>query len=606
MSRHLPPFLACAFFILEPVRAEVEITIRPSHFEKSPHLGKTLDARSLEETQQKSAAQALKSLPGLHLNTIGAYGPQSYVRIRGNNPEHTKVRLLGVELNDPSAGGRFDFSHLFSEDVETLSILTGSDLSAIGGTVEIDPKRGGGPARIDLSEEGGSYLTSRTRAQVSGATERHHYFVGGTLLRTGTGALKNRLHGNTVSDWHLTKAFTARVGWKMTDRWDTDLYLSKNDARFDINRTEDALPFKSADHAVLDRNIAIFKNKVRTFEERWEHDMTLSTVSHLNRSSIGTDTFTNKSQTLGVTYDSKIKVRDHHTLLASLGMSQDRVTLSGSGNKRIHARFGELGYETDFLPKIALTLKGRLDQHDFFKTHTTSLARVTYTILPELRLFTSYGTSFRSPTVFDFFASGPESVGNLTLKPMRGRTFEAGTETSPHESVSFGLTYFHQNISDLLVTVLTPEGKFQRINTSRRAQGLELAARLAPSSKVGLRAGYTLLHATDRETGLTPIRVPRHQLSLSLQSTSFQETTLFIEGLYRSSTADTAFFNSGQRRVTLPSSLTVRVGGAYQLTDQVEFNARIENLLNARQEDIYGYPNRGVTVLAGLRVKCGG
>ena len=249
-------------------------------------------------------------------------------------------------------------------------------------------------------------------------------------------------------------------------------------------------------------------------------------------------------------------------------------------------------------------MKGRFDRHDFFKTHGTYLAHAKYSLCPALAIFSSYGTSFRVPTAFDFYPSGPSSVGNPNLKPMTSRNFEIGSEIIPFKGISLMLTYFHLDIKDLLMTITTPEGKFQRINcTGRLSEGLETFIRFRVDSNIQVRMGYTFTQAVDKETQRSSIKVSRHQVSTGIQTTYFKNATLFAEGFYRSPRPDTAFLNSGQQRVKLAPSFAVSLGGAYQLNDHIEITGRAENLLNDYSEDTYGYPNRGISIFAGVKIK---
>lgn len=581
----------------------VEITIYPSRLEEHVPLGKNIDSDFLQSIQQMSATEALKHIPGVTTTSLGSYGSQSYLKVRGNNPEHTKVRIWGVEMNDASGGGRFDFSNIFTEDMQALTVHPTSDLSSIGGTVEIEPRKGSSRPEMLLSGEGGSYLTGRTRAELSGAAGSRHYFIGGTLLRSGTGRLENPLRGNTVSDRHFTESLNARVGHQLNDMWEADLYVSHNKSRFDINRIMNGLPFRSPDQGSHEQGIILLKNHFQAPRNHWEHDLILDSVNHCNESSVYSTSSTNRSYSVGAIYNTKIRIDDSHQISACLGTSQDRVRLSTSDARSIKATNVELGYKTDILPKILFEGKGRLDRHDFFKTHGTYLVRAKTSITSDLSLFGSYGTSFRAPTAFDFFSSGSLSMGNPRLKPMTSRNFEIGSEVNPLNNVSLGISYFHLDIKDLLVTAITPHGQFQRINADRLTEGLETFFRFRPNPNLQIRIGYTLTHALDKETRDSSVRVPSHQFTMSVRGSCSENTRLFVEGFYRSSCKDHVFLDNRQERVTLPSSLTIRMGGAYQFNDRIELSGRIENLLDDHHEDIYGYPNRGFSFFLGVNVK---
>ncbi len=587
----------------EQVCAIPEVTVYPSRLEEQTVWGKSIDSESLQLMQQGSVTEALKQVPGVTVNSLGSYAPLSYIKLRGANTEHTQVRLLGVDVNDSSGGGRFDFSNIFSEDAQSLVVRNFSELSAIGGAIDIEPRKGCGKPVATFFAEGGSYQTGRTRAELSGSTARQHYFISGNLLKTGTGELKNHLHGNTVSDRRLSENLNVRLGHQMNDVWGTDFYLSQSKSQFDLNRFENGLPFKSVNHGAHQHGIIILKNHLQTLENRWNHDLILNSVTHRNDSSEDSKDYVDKNHSLGAAYNTKIKISEHHQIMTALGIAQDKVKLSTSDEHQIKAGSGELTYRTDLISKLIFEMKGRFDRHDFFKTHETYLAHAKYSLCPDLAIFSSYGTSFRVPTAFDFYTSGPSSVGNPNLKPMTSRNFEIGSEIIPFKGISLMLTYFRLDIDNLLATITTPAGKFQRINASRLSEGLETFIRFRVDPNIQVRVGYTFTQAVDKETQRSSIKVSRHQVSTGIQTTYFKNATLFAEGFYHSPRSDTAFLNSSQQRVKLSPSFAVRLGGAYQLNDHMEITGRAENLLNDYSEDTYGYPNRGISIFAGVKIK---
>jgi vitamin B12 transporter len=595
-----------AIFASTPhVRCIPEVTIYASRPEDQIPFVKRFDTNSMRSVQKISVIQVLKQAPGVTVQSFGNDSPQSYIALRGANTEHTQVRILGVEVNDPSSGGRFDFSDIFSGDAKELTVRHFSSLSAIGGVVDIEPHKGYGEPKGMAEAEAGSYQTDRIRAQVAGSTARSHYFLGANLLKSGTGKLKNHLHGNILSDRHWIETFNTRFGHQLNDIWDVDVYLSQSKSKNDIDRVNvRGLPFKSGDHGVHQRGIAIVKNRVETLQGRWRHDVVVSDIIHHRDYSENSQNSTYTGETRGALYHTHLRIDDHHTFMTSLGIMQDRVETSNVRQHQLKSTNGEMTYRTSVIPKLALEVMGRLDHHDFFKTHGTYFGHAKYRIHPDIAVFTSYGTAFRAPTAFDFFASGPYSVGNPDLKSMTSRNVELGTEVTLFKGMSVAFTYFHLNIKDLLATTRTPQGKYRRVNQAGRStEGLETFAIFHFGSTFQLRTAYTLTEATDEQTQSRPIRLSRHQFHVGVEITCFKNASLFAEGFYRSPASDIAFSRNGPQRVKLPAALDMRLGGTYHLNNRVEVTGRIENFLHDKNESSYGYPNRGISFFMGIRIK---
>ena len=107
----------------------------------------------LRAQQIRTAADALRSLPGVAVGRSGGIGNFTQVRIRGAEGNHTLVLIDGIEVNNLS-DGEFDFSNLSAEDIERIEVIRGpmSGLygsNAVGGVVNIITRQGRGSAGRD-------------------------------------------------------------------------------------------------------------------------------------------------------------------------------------------------------------------------------------------------------------------------------------------------------------------------------------------------------------------------------------------------------------------------------------------------------------------------
>ena len=108
--------------------------------------------------------------------------------------------------------------------------------------------------------------------------------------------------------------------------------------------------------------------------------------------------------------------------------------------------------------------------------------------VPEIdtRFKAAYGTAFRAPSLFDRF--GVDSfgyIGNPNLLPESAQGWEVGfTTTLPAfgqaDFVSFGATYFNEQIQNLIVAVFAPVDTAVNIG-SAHIQGVETELNLHPA-----------------------------------------------------------------------------------------------------------------------------
>ncbi len=93
----------------------------------------------------RTVADALETVPGVHIAETGSFGGQTSLFMRGGESDYVKVLLDGVPLNQ--AGGGIDLAHLTTDNVDRIevvrgpvSVLYGSD-AMTGVTFRPEPTR---------------------------------------------------------------------------------------------------------------------------------------------------------------------------------------------------------------------------------------------------------------------------------------------------------------------------------------------------------------------------------------------------------------------------------------------------------------------------------
>ncbi|HZT59672.1 MAG TPA: TonB-dependent receptor [Pyrinomonadaceae bacterium] len=136
-----------------------------------------VNRRELEDRDEPTIAEALRTVPGLRVQQLGGPGSLTSIKIRGLRSQDTSVLIDGLRFRDPTAAQGDASSFLADFDVTDagrVEILRGSGSSlygtnAIGGVVNVVTDEGGGPFHGSLLAEGGGLGTLRGRAQFSGS-----------------------------------------------------------------------------------------------------------------------------------------------------------------------------------------------------------------------------------------------------------------------------------------------------------------------------------------------------------------------------------------------------------------------------------------------------
>ena len=132
----------------------------------------------LARTRRSTVLDALEDIIGLSVTQNGGPGAAASVSIRGAGSERTLVLLDGVELNDPINPSRsYDLAHLSLSLVARVEVLRGPQSplygsDAMGGVINIIPRKGRGRPRLALSSAAGSYGSWTSDLGVSGSAGR--------------------------------------------------------------------------------------------------------------------------------------------------------------------------------------------------------------------------------------------------------------------------------------------------------------------------------------------------------------------------------------------------------------------------------------------------
>jgi vitamin B12 transporter len=257
---------------------------------------------------------------------------------------------------------------------------------------------------------------------------------------------------------------------------------------------------------------------------------------------------------------------------------------------------------------VSLTAGGRLDHNQQFGDHVTGRAGIAWRPAAGTRLRASAGTGFKEPSFFENFATG-FARGNPALRPERSTSWEVGTEQSLfRDRVTLEATWFDQRFRDFIQYSPAPVGadSVNYVNIGdATAWGLELRMRAAPGRGVVLEAEYTYLRSRDQGTGRRLQRRPTNAGSVQLSRSFAAWGSVALAARYTGRREDQDFALFPAAAVTLPAQTVVDASGAFRLLLGVEITARVENLLDARYEEVTHFPAPRRTLLVGGALRFG-
>ncbi len=573
-----------------------------------------IDRAEIERRQTRFVADLLRDVPGVSVSQAGPSGAVTQVRMRGAESNHTLVMIDGVEANDPAGGAEFDFAHLTTADIERIEVLRGPQSAlygsdAIGGVINIITRRGRRGHNLRGSLEGGSFGTIQASGGLSGAGDGYRYALNASQFHTD--GISIDPDGDERDGYrNRTLSFSGTADLL------PNLELSATGRHVDARVESDpgpALPVDTDSVSHIDQFYGRVQAKLSLLDGNWEHIV-----------GIGLTDTENKTRTDGepdtriagrrVKYDYQTNVTfttpdAQHSITGLAEREEEDFTFRGfqdvDRDTTTHALVGL--YRLDLFDRIFLSAALRHDDNEIFKDATTYRATAAYLHRETgTRLHGSYGTGVKNPTFFELFGFDANFRGNPDLKPERSEGFDIGVEQrfgGGRHAVD--VTYFEQDLEDEIVGF--GDTAVNQTGTSKR-RGVEISGRAQLLPELAVTGTYTYVWARE-PNGDVEVRRPAHSASLHVNYRFLEDRANLNFGVrYNGAQDDLDFrppFPAPPERVRLDDYLLVNLAGSYRITDNVEAYARIENLLDADYEDVFGFATPGIAAYVGMRVQFG-
>ncbi len=622
------------------VAADAEVVVTATRIETPRRLvgsaATVIDSATIEAKQNRNAADVLDDVPGVNVVPSGGPGKLTSVFMRGANSDQVLVLLDGIEMNDPSFNGSFNFGHLRFTNLERVEVVRGAmstvwGSEAIGGVINLITRRGEGPPQASAYLEGGSFGTVAGGAAFSGGDDLFNYSVdASTYSDEGISVTPVRFRPAgkpSDRDGYDNLTLSGRFGLTPSD------YVEFNAiARYVYGFTENDLVLEDPDsYEQVDQIFARGETVVRLFDGRTEHVFGVSLSDHDRKDRNRPDVFDSTTQftnnvgrkikadmrhnwyvtddivlTVGGEWEEDRLESDSFTQFASGFVSQQDVVAHVS----TRAAYGQVQWAL-FDERLFGSSGVRVDDHETFGSYTTQRHVVGYNLKETGTTFRgTYGTGFKAPGLFNLlgrtafqFLGFPAGnfIGNPDLRPETSETWEVGLDQKLFDGrVAFGGTYFNTDIEDLIQFKFLPtfDSTVENI-ASARADGFEIYAEVRPIPALTLRGDFTHLEAENRKTKSELPRRPKNTLALNVSYDFLPGANARVEVKYTGSQVDVDFV-SGQP-LHRDGYTVANIYLSYEIVENVTLYGRVENLLDETYENAAGFARPGIGGFVGLK-----
>ncbi|MCB1519865.1 MAG: TonB-dependent receptor [Hyphomicrobiaceae bacterium] len=583
-------------------------------------------ADDIKAQQIQSASDALRALPGVSVNQQGGAGNVTVVRIRGAESNHTLVVIDGVEVNS-NTDGFYDFANLSAAEIERIEVLRGPQSGlygggALGGVINIVTKSGKGPLTVTAEGEAGAFETRSGRAGISGGNDRAwaalmvsaRETAGFNIAPVGPekdGSTLKTLNfkGGVKPFENLTVSGNFRVSRLEGDRDDFNGLVGGFFVANDSLSTFSNESWSGRIEAELSLLGGAFVHKV--YATKADRDVRDVDRGAFPANSILLDDKTTYGYVTTLRLDAPSGMPVRHYVTALIESQEETFDQPDAGN--FHAERGRLSFageiRGEYFDVLHLGATVRQDDNDSFDDATNWRLQGSLKVpSTPFRLHASYGTGVKYPSFAELFGTFFRYTPNPDLQPEESRGWDAGIEATLLDGRAIlDITYFKADLENEIVDDFSnfPNITSRNLAGSSQRQGVEFAGRFAPVAGITLGASYTWLDAED-DVGLAEIRRPRHQGRFDVDWRSAdRRARLNLAAVYNGRSLDNGFLVGPPfaTRVTLDDAWLLRLAGSYEVAPGVEMFGRVENLLDQRYQEVFGYETAGIAAYAGLRFK---
>jgi vitamin B12 transporter len=600
-----------AFFLFAvPLFAQQKITDTivvtaselPETVESTPASVTVIGKDDIDKRAARDVADVLREVPGLFLARSGSPGKQISLFTRGAASTQTLVLWNGIEINNPYFSG-YDWGRFSTAGVEQIEVVRGPysalyGSEAMAGVINVltTPRASGWRADLESGAHG------LRNASLGGA-------VAGATLQASAAYEHREDDGFAPNDDFRENSANALVRWSPSQSFSLGALVRHTTfdlgIPFNTNAAGDAFvpsPQRRQDGSETQVGIPVTLTFGRV---SWE-----ASVSSAKRD----ENFHDPDDPFGLTTTNTESTTRRARLLAraktAIGTlvaggeyeraKVDDVTNFGPNFVDQHRNDKSLLIEDRYARDLSngthleLSAGARHDDFDQFGSQTSPRVAAAF-VTGGTKWRAAYGRGFRAPSLGELYYP---FFGNANLKAERNRSYEVGLDHAIGRDGVLSATYFNSRDRELIT--FDPV-TFVSENIGRvKSDGVELGLVEHLNAALYTAVSYTYLHRNEDEaTGERLLRRPKHSGSIFVgYRVGAFDTNVVVQ---RSGAREDLLPVVPFSRIVNPGYTTIDVNVQHHGEHVTPF-VKVENLRDARYEEVRGYAAPRRRVIFGLRL----
>lgn len=602
------------------------------NLEDAPASMTVITGDELRKRSFRDLTDAVRDVEGV---TVNGGANETDISIRGMPADYTLILVDGKRQSarESRVNGNSGYEQSFippAEAIERIEVVRGPMSSlygsdAIGGVINIITRK-------VTPEWGGSITYDYSARQHSdqGNARQTQFFLGGPLKTDllGLQVWGRYLDRQADDDIEQTNGFSKADHRDMTARLsitptvDHDILLEAGATRL---RNGDGL---SANWATREQE----NNRDHwsiSHQGRWGWATSDVSLAHEKSSREGkasaaqTDVLGRKPTVENTVLDAKLVMPTERNITTT-GLQWNDTTVTdwnqGLGDRKDYefsvvqkALFAE--NEWSVTDTFALTTGLRMDHHEEYGVHFSPRIYGVWRATDDWTFKGGVARGFKAPEVravvpgYSYLRRNTFVMfGNPDLKPETSTNYELSALWSNRNDLSAGATVFYNDFQDKLSTVTTTERwngfiVMDRVNVDKAViKGIELNGRWDITPDVSLKGNYTYTDSEQKSganAGAPLALTPERKANLRAEWNVNDRTQLWTATNYYGKE-----YGNTVNDEPSPAYTTADLGGSYELTKNVSFNAALYNITDKRLDDeTYGTVNHGRTLWASTTVR---
>ena len=578
-----------------------------------------LNARAGQTVAQVLSEQAGMYLPGALSNA----GTVPSIYMRGASSGRTLILVDGAPVGDPSMiSNEFDLNLIPLAQIERIEILKGSQSTlygsdAIGGVINIITKKKAG-SFITGGASKGTYDTKTNQVAFNGVLAKINYTLGFENQKAEgfSSAMDKNNTGNFDKDGYKNNSWYTKLNYNINDKWSLQANTRKTSykASIDYGAFKDDKDARFNNATSMTGLILKYKKASEVFQFQYQY--TTQDRSYLNDSADRTyltyennvyagkthfaDAFLSKSIGKNVQWIIGSDFR-----YGSYNQTYESISAWGPYNESFkdtfqyqNSLYGSL-LVNDASKKWLLELGTRYNHHSRYGDNQTFTMSPSYVIKPGMRIISSISSGFKAPSLYQISY-------NTNLKAETSMNAEIGFDFKSNP-VDARVVYFNRTINNGIDYNYIDYNFFNFIKQKVNGLEVELSHRLPKNQWVSVN--YTLLNGqetnqnrittTDTITYNYLLKRPKHSVQLQY-NIEYKKWQASLSGRYISSRYDVGGYATPDVKLDYFTLFNAHI--QYRENNWLSFYLDVQNILQDRFQEIYGYNTMGRMIQFGFKL----